>query len=404
MGFFDFLFRRKPTPEKFAAIFMDYAKKHGFAQKMVFVPDQFQIRIEGDASHVLNLHNAYHDYCQAPRSRHDELLMKYTASLSLPQIAPTFALAKAHLMPSVRGRGQVEYIRLMTQMQDDASPFEDLSQAFSDDAVVMLVYDTEHSIATLLPGQLQDWGVDVPTAMAVALDNLRDRTSDRFTDLGDGVVMGEWGDAFDTARILLPDLAYRANVGSDPVMMIPTRGCFLLTAGNNALGQRKMVALANESIDNDGRFVSSGMYAIRDGKVVACQPQDEEAARLLGQLQRHSLSGDYHSQQELLDKLHQSKQLDIFVPTYQLLENKADQRLTSCCTWVKGVDSLLPKTDWVALVIPNDDPEKVVTKMLTWADVMAIGGNLLEEVEGYPVRYRVKGFPPEDKLAQAKEV
>lgn len=404
MGFFDFLFKRKPTPEKFAAIFMNYAKKHGFNQKMVFVPDQFQIRIEGDAAHVLNLHNAYHDYCQSPRSRHDELLMKYTASLSVPQIASTFEQAKAHLMPSVRGRGQIEYIRLMTQMQDGAQPFEDLSQPFSDDAVIMLVYDTEHSIATLLPSQLQDWGVDVPTAMAVALDNLRDRTSDRFTDLGDGVVMGEWGDAFDTARILLPDLAYRANVGSDPVMMIPTRGCFLLTAGNNPHGQRRMVELANESIDNDGRFVSSGMYAIRDGKVVAFQPQDEQAARLLGQLQRRSLSGDYHSQQELLDKLHQSKQLDIFVPTYQLLENKADQRLTSCCTWVKGVDSLLPKTDWVAMVIPNDDPEKTVTKMLTWADVEAIGGELLQEVEGYPVRYRVKGFPPEDKLALAKEV
>ena len=404
MGFFDF-FRRTPTPEKFAAIFMDYATKHGFTQTMRFVPGEFQIKIEGEGAHVLNLHNAYHDYCKAARGERDNLLMKYTASLSVPQMPARFDDARAHLMPTVRGRGQLEYIRLMTQIQGNDPGFEDLAQPFSDDAVLMLAYDTEHSIATLMSSQLKDWGVDVPTAMAAALANLRDRTADRFVDLGDGVVMGEWGDAFDAARILLPDLAYRANVGSDPVMMIPTRGCFMLTAAGNSVGQARMIELANESIARDGRFVSSGMYCIRDGKILAYQPPDAQVAQMLGDLQRRSLLGDYRSQQELLEKLHEVKKLDIFVATYQLLENKSDHRLTSCCTWVKGVDSLLPKTDWVAMVTPDEhDREQASTKMLSWGDVVAIGGDLMQAVEGYPLRYRVTKFPPEDKLAAAREV
>jgi hypothetical protein len=404
MGFFDF-FRRKPTPEKFAAIFMDFARKQGFTQKMHYVAEEFQIRVEGEGNHVLNLHNAWHDYCRAGRSSRQQLLIKYTASLNVPQMPQRFDDAKANLMPTVRGRGQIEYLRLMTQIEGSEHPFEDLSQAFSDDAVLMLAYDTEHSIATLMSTQLKDWGVDTAAAMTAALANLRDRTVDQFVDLGEGVVMGEWNDAYDTSRILLPDLAYRAGVGSDPVMMIPTRGCFMLTAGSNIAGQIRMIVAAHESIEHDGRFVSSAMYCIQGGKIQAYQPQDGAVVQMLGDLQHRCLASDYRSQQELLEKLHEVKKQDIFVATYQLLENKADHSLTSCCTWVKGVDSLLPKTDWVALVTPDDSGgDAAVTKMLAWADVMSIGAELMQAVEGYPLRYRVQAFPSVQQLAAVPEV
>lgn len=404
MGFFDF-FRRKPTPEKFADIFMDFARKQGFTQEMRYVAEEFQIRVEGEGNHVLNLHNAYHDYCKAARSNRQQLLIKYTASLNVPQMPSRFDDARANLMPTVRGRGQLEYLRLMTQIEGAEHTFEDVSQPFSDDAVLMLAYDTEHSIATLMPTQLKDWGVDVADAMAAALANLRDRTVDRFVDLGEGVVMGEWNDAYDTSRILLPDLAYRAGVGSDPVMMIPTRGCFMLTAAGNAAGQLRMIVAAHESIEHDGRFVSSGMYCIQGGKIIAWQPQEATVAQKLGDLQRRCLASDYRSQQELLEKLHEVKQRDIFVASYQLLENKTDHSLTSCCTWVKGVDSLLPKTDWVALVTPDESGgDAAITKMLAWTDVMALGAELMQAVEGYPLRYRVQAFPAEEKLAALSEV
>lgn len=402
MGILDFLtfFNSKPSPEKFAKIFMAFARKEGFDKPMKFDAEEFRIVMDGEGSHVFNLNNAYRDYCTASKAEHNLLLTKYAAGLNAPSFPKKFEDAKAHLMPVIRCKGQGEYLRLMNLLQGkkENPPTIDFSSPFSDDAVLMLAFDTEHSMAMIGQSQLKDWDVSFDTAFEVALSNLRDRTVDNFGNLGDGVMLGQWNDSYDTSRLLLSDVAYRANAGGNPVMMIPTRSCFLLASSTNLAGQRKMVDFALQSLEKDGRPISALMYQMRDGKVVQYHPEDRETIQKLNELKMRNLAEDYASQKNLLEKIYEAQKVDVFVATYALVKRQADGSLRNYCSWTYNVDSLLPQTELVAMVRPGEAGQEAAVKLITWNDAMAIGADILTEVEGYPIRYRAKTFPSPDKV------
>lgn len=402
MGFFDF-FKSKPSTHKFAQIVIKYARSQGLANTIHFDEAEFRLVVGENASHILNLHNAYRDYCAAAKSQRDTVLLKYTAGLKIEGIPDDYASARPHLMPSLKPRGQGEYLRLTALIQDKTMSYEAAALPFSEDAVLMLAYDTEHSMALLNKANYDDWGIPIEEALKAALDNLRDRTVDRFVDLGDGVIAGVWEDAYDSSRILLSDLIYRAGCGSDPVMMVPTRGRLLLAASNAVAAQLKMIEHAQNCIEQENRVVSTGMYKIRDGKIVSYYPKDENIRSQLKNLQMTQLAEDYGSQKELLETLHEKNREDIFVASFTVLKNNDTDKLTSLSTWTRGVVSLLPKTDLVAMVTPKKQEGEYESKILCWDDVCKLAGGLMTRVEAYPERYLVKDFPEQAALDAAPE-
>ncbi|MBC3920420.1 hypothetical protein H8L32_23350 [Undibacterium sp. CY18W] len=402
MGIFDF-FSSTPSTKKFGQIVIDFARRQGVDQSIRFDETDFRLLVGENGSHVLNLHNAYRDYCASPKNQRDTVLLKYTAGLKLEGIPNDFASAKAHLMPSVKPRGQGEYLRLTSLIQDKPMSYDEASLNFSDDAVLMLAYDTEHSMALVNRSNFETWGVSVQDAMDVALGNLRDRTADKFVDIGNGVVAGVWEDAYDSSRILLPDLAYRANCGSDPVIMVPTRGRFLLTAAANIAGQLSMIMHAQECAEKEGRVVSSGMYKIKNGQIVSYTPEHPDVLAKLKSLQTSFLAEDYSSQKELLETLYEKNKADVFVATFTVFKNNQTSLLTSLCTWTQGVVTLLPKTDLVALLMPGETESEHQTKIVTWDAATSIAADLMQEVEGYPVRYLVKNFPTVEQVNSVAE-
>jgi hypothetical protein len=400
MGIFD-LFSSKLTQEKFAKIFSEAARRQGFDTPMRFEAAEFRMLIDSDAIRVFNLNNAYRDYQAAPKAERETVLKRYTSSLVLPSIPVNFEAAKQYLMPTVRGRGQGEYLRLMGLAENGDKKHVDTSIHFSDDAVVMLAYDTEHSMSLLGHSKLEEWGITFEVALDAALSNLRDRTVEKFVDLGDGIILGQWNDAYDSSRIMLSDLVYRAAGGSDPIMMIPTRGCFLLTSSQSVASQLRMIACARKSIQEDGRFVSAAMYKFKNGSVNQYSPEDTVLQEALAELKKTSLADDYASQKNLLEKVHVARQEDVFVATYVLTKNNETGRITSHCSWSKGVISLLPKTELIAMVALGETEGDHKIKLMAWNDVIKIAGDLMKEVEGYPVRYLVKDFPATEILELA---
>jgi hypothetical protein len=184
------------------------------------------------------------------------------------------------------------------------------------------------------------------------------------------------------------------------VLMIPTRGCFLLTSASNEAGQLHMLNHARQAIAQEGRFVSSAMYRPQAGNIELYQPQSAQVVRQLGALRRECLCNDYASQADLLEKVHDARQIDLFVAQYQLLQNSNDGSLTSYCTWIKGVEGLLPQVDWVALVVIGSDDKVQDSKMVAWGELQALVGDMLQPEEGYPLRYRVSSFPSDEQVAQ----
>lgn len=399
MGIFDF-FAATPTPEKFARLALRAFADGGHPGPLSYDADEFRLVGGSGGAEIYHLHNAYRDYCAAPRKQRPDVLAHYIRSMQAPALPATFAEARSGLRPVLRGRAIVEYMRLTQAAQGTGKPWQDGSVPFSADSVLMLAYDSPHSIQTLSQSALTDWGVSFDAALAAALDNLRDISVANFVQVAPGVQMAAWDDSYEASRILLADLFFRLNVGGDPVVMMPTRNRLLVASSNNSAAQLAMLALARGYASDEGRVISALMYRFEQGKAVAYVPADAEVQAQLEQLKKIYLADDYASQKQLLDKAYEREQVDIFVATCQLVQKTDTGRLISYGVWTEGVDTLLPEVDLVALVRPDDDSESGAgaPKLVAWDDLRASIAELARSEEGYPARYRLRSFPSRQQV------
>ncbi|MCC2972473.1 hypothetical protein [Massilia sp. IC2-476] len=391
MSLFDF-FRRPPTPHKYAQLLMKKLAIHHPDEPVRFDEAGFRLLVGSDGSQVINLHNLYPEYCAADKHERVLQLERAIAIMRPPGLPATFAEARTHLMPVLRGRGMMEYLRLMELGKEPSASSGSLAFPFSSDTALMLVHDGEHMMQSFGAAQLEQWGVTADQALAAAMDTLRDASVDRFVQIEPGLFAGDWGDAYDSSRLLLADLAHRI-AGANPVAMAPARGTLLLASGNNVEGVRAMVALSQRIADSEPRPVSALMYRYQDGRPVDYVPEDEVARSALENLKRQYLFGDYAAQKETLDELHEKSGTDIFVASYKVMRDETQGIEYSLCSWTNGVDSLLPRTERVALVVYEGD-EMQELLMLPWDALHAACAELMVPVpDAYPERYRVTAFP-----------
>ena len=79
----------------------------------------------------------------------------------------------------------------------------------SQDLRVAVVYDTEHAMAQITGQTMQQWGVSEEQVHQKAIDNLHHKAPPKFVSLAPGLFGSDYGDYYDAARILLPELAYQ---------------------------------------------------------------------------------------------------------------------------------------------------------------------------------------------------
>ncbi|WP_144632056.1 hypothetical protein [Bordetella genomosp. 13] len=400
MGLLD-LFSSTPSRDKFAKMVREQAARSGLTQDMVYSERDFALLHGEGHKQVFNLHNAYHDYCAAPKGERANVLAKYLAVLRQPETPTTYADARAYLRPIIRSKMFPETLRLTQAANGGDEPFEDPSRAFSEDAVVMLAYDTPETMASVGMEQIREWGVTFETAFADAIDNLRGQGAEHFVEMAPGVYRGAWSDAYDSSRCLLTDMMHRTPAGTDCVIMIPTRGCLLVASARDTAAQRAMVAVARQTLDAEQRAVSSYLYRIADGRLEVVAPQDPQTAQLLADLQRHGAADAYQVQKELLERVHEKQEIDLFVASCKLIKHQDSERLTTYSVWTKDVDTLLPRTDLIALLVIGEDGEPKADVFTTWDAMWNECSALLEPMaDGYPVRYRTRGFPSEERFAR----
>ena len=95
----------------------------------------------------------------------------------------------------------------------------------------------------------------------------------------------------------------------------------------------------------------------------------------------------------MLDKLHIKNGEDVFVATFSGTQ-APDGRVLSYATWTETTNSLLPKTDVLLLGRIGGN-----LYMVEWQKVLDAVGDLMEPVDIYPPRYRVREFPADEQLA-----
>lgn len=396
MGILD-LFFRKPTPEKFAQIAMQAARERGHAGPMEFDAPNFRIMMHGGEGGAVNLHNFYHDYCQASRAGRRAVVDKYSNLFVQAEIPESFEQARRKLLPVLRTGAFLQAAQLGPQAGDGPANTSFAATDFSLDTVMLLAWDTEHLTRILDTSQLDKWGVSREAAHAIALDNLRDLAPERFVQLGANLYASDWNDAYDSSRILLPDLIHRV-AGQHPVVMIPTRGRMLLSASHDRDDLLTLLSYAQSAIATEGRRVSTLLYEFVDGKAVPYTPTDEEVARKQADLRRMALQEDYAEQKQLLDQQFEKQGADVFVATYMLVKGE-DERIFSVSTWTANVEALLPETDRIVLGYLDQSGGEGRRWNLAWADLVAAAGHLMVRQAGYQLpRWRVTAFPDEAVL------
>ena len=418
MGFFDSLFLRKPPPDRFAAYFIAAARRQGFEGRLEFNADEF--RLEHGRNAFFNLHNAYRAYCETRGAQRDKALHSFVATLCSSGQATPALLSEAGpmLRPLIRSRSLIDEIRLHhMRTEGDASSFQSACLPFGDDCVILLAVDYPETTSTLLNGPSASWQLSLDQALRIAADNLRDHTAEAFVQVAQGVYQGAWSDGYEASRALLPDVLQRVPVRGRPVFMLPTREVLLVTGDQDEAGQLHMVELSLQA-SRQGRTISPAMFrygpadawhaahAVPSGPDVShFVPAGAQAARHLAHLKRLYQKEEYDTQKAAIDRLNEHAGAGVFLASYLLYGQQDDPVASfSVATWTCGVDTSLPRTDRIALVWPDADDAPGKTRVVAWQQALALLGDLVEEEALYPVRYRVRAFPDESRLALLDEV
>jgi hypothetical protein len=400
----DRVFSSKPSRPRFVEIVVRALEKAGL-EHVDEIAGEFALKV-GDGKSTIFLSNIYANYCSAARKRRPSVLAEFVAAAvsipSLPLIPTDFASAKPGLMPAIRDAAYFNIMQLMQRKDGKADPgMEVVTKPLVGGLVVALAYDTERNITSINHESLEKWGVSLEQAFAAAKDNLWEKTDPGQVAGQGGVYWSQWGDSYDSSRLLLTELIYRLSVDGDPVAFVPNRNELWLTGSNNSSGLAAILRDGTESHFNRGHPLSPDLYVLLDGTWKVWVPEDPSLRDAWMKIKRRRDAIDYSQQQELLNAIHERENVDLFVASYKIYERK-DGLAYSACVWTKGVDSSLPRAENIAFMV---NPEGGDHFVVPWEAAAPIVGNLLdEETEFVPVRYRVREFPGAEQIAELRRL
>lgn len=404
MSLLDRVLSSKPSRTQFVKIVVRALEKAGI-ENVEEITGEFALKV-GDGKSTIFLSNIYANYCSASRKMRPAVLAEFVNAAvsisSLPSIPADFAAAKPGLMPAIRDAAYFSIMQLMQRKDGKANrAIEVVTKPFVGGLVVALAYDTERNITSINRENLEKWGVSLEEAFSAAKDNLWERTDPGQVAGQGGVYWSQWGDSYDSSRLLLTEMIYRLSVDGDPVAFVPNRNELWLTGTNNTSGLAAILRDGMESHFNRGHPLSPDLYVLLDGTWKVYVPEDASLRDAWMKIKRRRDAIDYAQQQELLNAIHERENVDIYVASHKILERK-DGFAYSVCVWTKGVDSSLPRAENIAFMV---DPEGGDHFVVSWEAAASIVGNLLEEeTEFVPVRYRVREFPNAAQIAELRRL
>jgi hypothetical protein len=344
----------------------------------------------------ISLGNLWHAYERAAKADRAQVIDQFLSAV-LPghEVPATYADARPRLLPVVRCTSGVGIMDLARTRHGPSDPAHRVaSRPLAADLHVALVVDTPNAMSYVTDGHVAGWGLSFEQAMADALDNLRSLPGQGgWRQITPGVWSGEWGDTYESSRLLLPDVVYRSGV-SQPVVLAPFRNTLLVTARANTAGIEAMLNIAASSMEDNARWLSFQPLELHEGQWRPAQLEGAAAA-LARELDLRSLAGDFATQKQMLDGSFKEQNVDVFVATFQLMR-KDDGPVLSMAVWSEGVDTLLPEADFVTIL--HDVGVGNQHSMLPWPAVRERFADLIEATDHVPVRYRVRATPPREAV------
>jgi hypothetical protein len=394
MGIFNFLSKAPPKKDDFARMLLKRIRKSGDQRPVTY--DSAGFRFVTTESRVLFLDNIYQEYLRADGDEQKSLInnflaMWYTTELPVPD---EFSDVKADLLPALRARSFLEIdVQLAGGKEMPPPPYETIG----DHLALMLVYDLPTSMMTINDEALEKWGITFYEAMEVARQNLGEKPI-QCAQIGSAYAAAN-GDGYDATRMISLDFIRQLKIPGEVVAMVPNRERLYIAGSDDPDGLAFMLEFAEKDVQHE-RFISGIAFRL-DGDAWEpwLPPENHALFDRFRKLRLETMGQMYAAQAELLNKRHQQNGTDIFVASFSGMTEQSTGRVSSYCMWAENVDSLLPETDEVFLVRPN---EKSVTTAArgSWDVVRQQANDLMEPQGTYPERWRVRSFPDASVLAK----
>ena len=303
-----------------------------------------------------------------------------------------FEDVKPDLMPVVRSRAHFELNSLGGEVESGkptSLPYQVLGEHFG----IGIVYDLPEAMRSIPQASLDAWGVTYYEALEAAMENLLSLEA-KFIgpESGEGVYLSATGDNYDSSRLLVKEAIRHFQVKGDHVAMVPNRENLIVAGSEDVAGLAGMLKLAAKAMKEPRPISGIALRLDGDEWTPWLPPPSHPSYKKFQEFHLQTLGHDYAEQKDLLDKLHEKNGEDVFVAVFSAIKSP-EGKLFSYATWTDTKNSLLPKTD--ALVIGRVGGN---IAMVEWQKAMDVAGDLMEPLDIYPPRYRVRGFPSEKQL------
>ncbi|MES2298251.1 MAG: hypothetical protein V4582_14490 [Pseudomonadota bacterium] len=387
------------TPREYADQFMQKLRALGDGRDWIFDEAGQRLRtnaagVAAGAQSVISLASFYRDWTRRPPRARAEHLQNAAQTVLNAAIPENFQEARAKLIPIVRGasdRGEA-----IVLAKSGASNL--LFRPICDDLEAGLAFEGPHSLIRLSTTHIASWDVSEDQAFAIALENLRSRSSRPLKEIAPDTYLSTWNDDLDSARMLLTDYMVEYVTMGTPVVMVPSKNKLLLTSDKNEAGLEQLVRHAEESVGNP-RALSPLMLRLVNGQWTRFEPPGFRIR--LNNLRKSYRAEQYDRQKRFLDERLRMEGREVFVANYLIGKGDEETPLMSACSWTKGVKSLLPAVDMICFA----DPEAGTAEgfAVHWKPVAAIAGKLMRQTNDRPPRFYVSAFPDAEQLVQLRK-
>jgi len=122
--------------------------------------------------------------------------------------------------------------------------------------------------------------------------------------------------------------------------------------------------------------------------------EDHRLYKAFHKLQVNAFGQDYAEQKVLLERLHEAANEDVYVASFDAI-HRDDDRL-SYTLWIQGITCSLPRAQFIVFAYED----QTYSGLIPWEHVVAAIGDLMQDEDVYPVRFRVTEFPSEQQRAE----
>lgn len=396
MGILD-LFRGSKR-ERTARRYIKALREAGESRQMVYVPTERIVAVldeQGQRSQVAFLGNLEREISSTPEAGQDAIYQRYAASLmetAIENRTRDYVAIRSTLRILLKDETYPAYIALQTVADlPNGKPASQVYENVVGDVIACCVEELDNGLRFVTDADLVNWGVSAEQVLKDAKANVCALPCEVHPSARAHFVFAN--DSFQAARLVHTALFRDRPARGMWVAVVPDRNTYFLAESEDLEGLAILARLAEKQCIEGDRLISGTPFVLRNGTWEVFTPPEAVQIAFCNAGRQFAASrwGEFKA---VLEKDLERRREDIFVASFTVYADEKTNAYWSNVVWSNGVDTILPVADRVTFF----EGEGVPRRVAAWADVLRVMGPSMQELEGLPLRFRVKVFPNAEQM------